>query len=1222
MKALGLAAVWLLSLGLAARAVPRVALLDFATDDNSYRSAQAAGDFSVILQASLAGGTNVEWVERAQLDKARQELELSAVANMGGATVARLGKWAKADWTIMGHFSVDDRNQRILLLEITDLQHADVLASQTLIFSGVAAPSVLIDTQQVAEVAGSLQQLLATAQVRQQQMTGKILVAPLFLAEVPATNQGFGLLLNMLPLKEQDFLAALERTAATNRRVQLIHFPQAYRAIGESELVFDGLIETNQNSWQQTADLYVWGTYAGQRKTIPKRAPTNTFEITLHLWDGIAAPTLIKGELPVDASRLQIDNLLKTLAAQTLASARPNTNPNDSSAIRAQIAQSLVDTYDRMTLSHNHRDELGLHDPERFLQAVHMLETACFFDPDSARARALYITCRRGWWMDFRFNVKNEFWSAWRRSQACGGYVNRFGLKPVETELSFPYNLEGGMAGLYTKSLRDVLEMFPHWSSTADMAKEARQPAQGGYSELREAERRGFPKDMPPELAWQWLQEVKAELARRQKRVSEFLQTTGAATNRSENLRAPAPVASPIPAKSVAGKKPNSLTAARSPQRVPAPGWLTDFRSYYSQFQLSPPNFLPAAVAPALEGFRFPAQYEVASVLQLEHWQDKLLILAMDERAAQTSENNPAIAAELRAKRNRLWVLEPGAAQPILFKPELFTQSVQCFLVRDNHLWIAGRTTACLDLELNIFHEYGLDDGLPVTETSGIGCAGGQLFTCGSSMNGFRLDSASDHWVEMPKPAGIFGSLGNRSPQLTGNDRWLNLAPNGSAGFVYDLLANKWQNLSGHYSLQCSAVAGNGFWFGGQEGLRFYDPARQTFKIWPAPKAVPGTKLMALAGFGYMINSTVLRTDLETLDQQIQDALRHIQHLHAKARQGRLEDPKPLDPCHLNCRVPGAVTALQVDGDFLWVGTESHLLLLHLPSESVVANYILPARDRVATLLVDNTFVWIGTAYGDHKLIRLSKAAFTSVPPACWQRLNISSAEREQLVKGMSLRDQALYAFNAAADEQVVQLLAGLDPRKASLEEMFVLLFSCEAAGADQPDRMRVLAEHIAERWPDSPWSKVAQAIVLENEKAHKARQHETAQLAKYDLDHNGRLDAREQLAMKRDPAYQRDEQNWNSEQLDYQMQAIMKQFDLDGDGRLNGEELKLLCSRVAVFSEISPAMLANHKIVVGPLLVKRLPSAAALLQQFDPNHSGGLDAKALKIMAQTLPNR
>jgi hypothetical protein len=33
MKALGLAAVWLLSLGFAVGAVPRVALLDFATDD-------------------------------------------------------------------------------------------------------------------------------------------------------------------------------------------------------------------------------------------------------------------------------------------------------------------------------------------------------------------------------------------------------------------------------------------------------------------------------------------------------------------------------------------------------------------------------------------------------------------------------------------------------------------------------------------------------------------------------------------------------------------------------------------------------------------------------------------------------------------------------------------------------------------------------------------------------------------------------------------------------------------------------------------------------------------------------------------------------------------------------------------------------------------------------------------------------------------------------------
>jgi len=48
-------------------ASPRVALMDFSTDDNSYRSAQRAADFTVLVQAKLSDVRTVEWVERSQL---------------------------------------------------------------------------------------------------------------------------------------------------------------------------------------------------------------------------------------------------------------------------------------------------------------------------------------------------------------------------------------------------------------------------------------------------------------------------------------------------------------------------------------------------------------------------------------------------------------------------------------------------------------------------------------------------------------------------------------------------------------------------------------------------------------------------------------------------------------------------------------------------------------------------------------------------------------------------------------------------------------------------------------------------------------------------------------------------------------------------------------------------------------------------------------------------
>src|ERR1035441_6909985 len=157
----------------------RVALMDFSTDDNSWRNSQAAANFTSLLQIQLANEPGVEWVERAQLDLAKQELKLSEMELIGGSSPIRRGKWAKADWLVTGRFSLDDKSQRTLGLEVTDLQHADVLASQTITFPGHATAQIQVAHDLVELAATALRQLLADARRRQQASAGQVLVAPL-----------------------------------------------------------------------------------------------------------------------------------------------------------------------------------------------------------------------------------------------------------------------------------------------------------------------------------------------------------------------------------------------------------------------------------------------------------------------------------------------------------------------------------------------------------------------------------------------------------------------------------------------------------------------------------------------------------------------------------------------------------------------------------------------------------------------------------------------------------------------------------------------------------------------------------------------------------------------------------------------------------------------------------------------------------------------------------
>jgi hypothetical protein len=73
----------------------RVALMDFSTDDNSYRKAQAAANLTSLLQIELANEPGLEWIERAQLALAKQELNLAALESLAGSAAIRRGNWPR-----------------------------------------------------------------------------------------------------------------------------------------------------------------------------------------------------------------------------------------------------------------------------------------------------------------------------------------------------------------------------------------------------------------------------------------------------------------------------------------------------------------------------------------------------------------------------------------------------------------------------------------------------------------------------------------------------------------------------------------------------------------------------------------------------------------------------------------------------------------------------------------------------------------------------------------------------------------------------------------------------------------------------------------------------------------------------------------------------------------------------------------------------------------------
>jgi Ca2+-binding EF-hand superfamily protein len=735
------------------------------------------------------------------------------------------------------------------------------------------------------------------------------------------------------------------------------------------------------------------------------------------------------------------------------------------------------------------------------------------------------------------------------------------------------------------------------------------------WSPVKEAQLHGFPHDMSVQQILAWRSELQSQLDTRKREVeryrhAEAASTLAASATKTESTPAEPKLISPM-------TEPATTPSAmrRATTNVVVPQWLKEADPAQRMFHLSPPSVLPTVVQAHIEQVSFPRSFEVQRVDQLAVLGDDLLILATDRRSSFSTDLRGDGASDLLAKRGRLWRLSRAEKSPVLFEPTLLTNSFTRFLMAPGRLWLAGEVTGFLDLKERRFRGFGELDGLSLGPTELLAIALGDVLAAGR-MGISRFDQQRQRWTTIERPRTQFATAGGNYPWMCGaGDLICHMA--GSAQ-VYSVTTGQWRQVPVE-GARCVAAEAQGFWFGGRGGLALYSPATSTFSEWPATGSMDGIAPFLRRNTG-RYSQRIGAHEVAGTSAAIQRDLARIVKQRTEVHPVSGQPKESHDPLGLTARVAGEVTAIALDGDHLWVAlgdSPSYLHLLHKPTMAWVGCHKLDRR--VTSLAVEPQHVWVGTISPEMLLVRVPKASFFSVPRSQWTHLAISPTDRAALLSNMTPRDQAMYAFYAGNDARVAELLGGSPLEKLQLDELFILAFSFDVLGLDRPDQARACFEHIIERSPDSPWAEFARECIVDNDRNHAKASAERSLLAKYDRDGDGVLSTAERSAMKRDPAYETQQQAISNLDLDAQITAILRQFDRSRDGKLDPEELERLSRTVAVFSDAKPEWLKGKTVLVAPLLSKQFPPTASILDQFDADKDGHINETELKALARQI---
>ena len=1035
----------LLALNLDAQTTaPRVALLDFISEDNSYRSTVALGNLVSALQADISGDTNYDWVERAELGKAADEFKLAGFGLIDRSEAIRAGCWVKADWGIFGDISTNFNGNRTLSLEIVNLQRADVLAETNLSLPSPGGGPFQMKSEYVSRITSSLRTLLDRARKIYLDSEKQDAVAFLFLSLTPS---GLG---NTFGDLDADFRRSLFIESTNRQQFHLVQFQRAGAAMDEANLVLSGLAENDSNSWEKVADHYIWGdARVDDRKLFDRKTKKwrdeRKLEVKLNVWDGRGEPQVIA---------LTVTNETSEALARELAQAigpllwRDGVQPNIEN-VRNRISDSIFGRYSGMPIN------FWFDSPEgrrQWFDAVQLLETACFFNPGNAAAREQLLRLRWG------PTSRNEFFSARRCSEAWGKYVEQFGFTSALAKTNSP-----SIATKYVRSAWRPFEMF-------------------NYAQENQAQW-GVPRDAGLREVTEWKNQFGSEFVSRllkapnqygetyRDALQGYFRETGQPNGEQKLL---------AQLKAANGDKKNEPTNSPPPPQQDQLPRIAELESGQTGdvFSMQPMTFSPSLVEPDIQTISFPSGAQVKNVKSMIFHDDTLWLAVELGEPLEIKTVNGQIEKEFQpvsVDHVRLWKLGANTLKLEPVTGPLATNDINHMMFRDNTLWLALNDDgiAALNVKTGELRRYGSSAGINSTNQYALAD-----ISCGIAAIGGWSDLLVKE-NEMEAWKGFIPGLPHQNFLFAGNARQMaglkdKLLLYNSQLLLCDLKSNTWTRIADPPSLdrigRIRSLTGDGrgkFWIASDSGLHGVDPNIGKIRSqWiPVSPTVQATESSMDPG---QVPSH--KTDSQ-LVKEIQQKLELRRRL-LEARKTDTNQPNLFVP---DSRLYAGILSVTTDDDFLWVFTAetTHPLLYHPASQSWVGGFSIRHMGTPSALACGSGKLWLATQRGqDFMILEMDARALKSTPRERWLPDIVSHEELAARISDLSEHERSIYCFFSGNDTAAVKLLQPT-PTENELEAESLFLLHLSFAEMGESNQAGYFERKLTKEFPDSVFTKI-----------------------------------------------------------------------------------------------------------------------------------------------------
>ena len=1058
---------------------PRIALMEFACDDNSYRSTIAMGNLVSALQVELSGDTNYDWVERVELAKAANEFKLAGLGLVDRSEAIRSGLWVKADWGIFGNISTNASGYRTLLLEIVNLQRADVLAVTNIVLPSADNGPFQMKSEYVPNIVSTLRSLLSQAYDIHINSEKQDTVAFLFLSlHQSMLGDAFGDL-------DADFRRSLWTESTNSRQFHLLQFQRAGAAMDEANLVLSGLAETDPNSWQKVADHYVWGdARVEDRKTFDWKTKEwrdeQKLDVKLTVWDGRGEPQIISVAVTNETSEALARELTK--AVEPLLR-RDGTKPIVAN-IRVRISESIFARFSGLPVNFRFDSPEGR---RQWFDAIQLLETACFFNPGNAAAREQLLRLRWGTALpgynagspkaheelerlsltqELKSASRNEFFFARRRSDAWGQFVEQFGFTPALPKTNSP-----SIAAEYVLSAWRPFEMF-------------------GYAQENQAAW-GVPRDAGLREITEWKNQFGSEFVSRLWKAPEQFNETyrDALKQYFKDFGQPGDEQKLFAGIEAANKDKHEESPKSSPppRQVQLPR-IAELETAQAGdiFSMSPMAFPPPLVEPEIQTISFPSDVQVKGI-KFMVFQDEVLWLAVEvAEPLQIRTVNGQIENEfqpVKVDHVRLWKLDVTAHKIQPVTGPLATNDVNSMMFDGDKLWLALNDDgiATLNVKTGEVKRYRSSSGINSTNQIALTKISRGVVAVGGMSDLVLLENGLATWTAftptLPQQSFSFGGdlrkiAGLRNRLILYNSQLL----------LCDVISNTWMRLADPQSLdqigRINSITGDGsknFWISSDKGLHEVDP--DTGEI-QSQWITISPKIQVADGFAFPGHVPARKPDAE-LVRQIQQKL--------ELRRQLLETKTDTNSSNLG--VPGShlsagVLSVAPDGDFLWVFTResTHPLLYHPASRSWVGGLSIKLMGTPTALACGGGKLWMASQLGANvEIMEIDTSALKSIPREHWLSDKVTEQEFAARISGLPEPERALCYFFAGDDVDAIRLLQAPKAAEVDAQSLFLLGISSRESG--EADMARQFENDLIAKFPESVFTKVLISRDLKNQK-------------------------------------------------------------------------------------------------------------------------------------------